>query len=588
MRKILKLFFEIPNMLESTLKYVEELEKEHEIVSHIMQSKWWKEKKSTFGGKIVFPIYIYQDEYETNNPLGSHRGLGKVAGVYLIISCLPPSLQSKTENIFVFELYKTDDLHNVSIHDMFVPIIQELKYLETSGIEVKTSNGKFQIFFSLAKIIGDNLAVHQMLGFSQCFSANFPCRFCKIHYSDISQVCAESQCILRTEETYNTDLDKMEMSTTGICGESVFNSLESTSTLQLMTVEPAHDILEGVFGYDIGLCLHHFIFVEKYFTLDNLNERLQNLFKDNDESSNKPPSLKSSHVRNKAMKMSACEMLCFVRNIGVLIGDFIPRNEPHWKLIILLKSILDIVVSPYVHSDLAPYFQTLISEYLSSLNELHPNHAKIKHHLLIHYPRLMATLGPLWAMNTLRCESKHQESKNAANVSRSRVNICKTLAIKCQLRLNYRFIMNEPVQESPYEKGTGTVISFREIEGFDASALNCMIDPNTNIVKLDQIIFRSKNVRENTILCIPTDDEPEMYVVKHLVQTIDTEILHIFVNDITPHVVYDEHYQAYEVHDCAFNNILNQKCLFANDLKSCHVSQIVKNSTNKYIVRRWI
>ena len=54
-------------------------------------------------------MFLYQDDFETNNPLVSHKCIGKDGGVYVELPFLPPFLQSQTENIFLLLMYKSFD-----------------------------------------------------------------------------------------------------------------------------------------------------------------------------------------------------------------------------------------------------------------------------------------------------------------------------------------------------------------------------------------------------------------------------------------------------------------------------------------------
>lgn len=65
---------------------------------------------------------------------------------------------------------------------------------------------------------------------------------------------------------------------------------------------------------------------------------------------------------------------------------------------------------------------------------------KYKHHVLLHYPRIMRLTGPIRNMSCIRFEAKHKELKATAKVVISRKNPSYTLALKQQLLLNYRFI----------------------------------------------------------------------------------------------------------------------------------------------------
>lgn len=49
----------------------------------------------------------------------------------------------------------------------FISLITELKMLEEEGIKVETSERTFQLYFVLALVVGDNLGVKSVLGFSK-------------------------------------------------------------------------------------------------------------------------------------------------------------------------------------------------------------------------------------------------------------------------------------------------------------------------------------------------------------------------------------------------------------------------------------
>ena len=230
-----------------------------------------------------------------------------------------------------------------------------------------------------------------MLSFTQCFSAKFPCRFCLIGHSKLSSIFHESQCQMRTEQNYLQDLDRINLTETGIAGESVCPDYRNNSILHLMSVDIMHDLLEGAFEYDLGLILYRFIVNAKYFTLEELNDRIRVL--DYGQEQNKSQPIKESQIKNKHIKMSASELLSFIRNIGVFIGHKIPLQDKHWNLIILMKNIIDIVTAPVIQKGVADYLEVLISEYLSSLTVLFPGCLKPKHHFLIHYAELMRKLG---------------------------------------------------------------------------------------------------------------------------------------------------------------------------------------------------
>ena len=147
LRKVLKQFFELPNVLCGTSDYLKHLQSNFKIVSNLVQGSFWKEKVSRFEGKTVLPLFLYFDEYENNNPLGSHKGMGKCGAVYVTIPCLPPTYQSKLENIFLFLIFNILDRETFRNKIIFSKTVEELNFLQQTGIDITCSGGSFRIYF---------------------------------------------------------------------------------------------------------------------------------------------------------------------------------------------------------------------------------------------------------------------------------------------------------------------------------------------------------------------------------------------------------------------------------------------------------
>jgi len=65
-------------------------------------------------------------------------------------------------------------------HAIFKHIINQLNFLENIGIVINIKGSLYRVFFSLGLILGDNLGLHSVLGFTESFVAHYPCRFCKL------------------------------------------------------------------------------------------------------------------------------------------------------------------------------------------------------------------------------------------------------------------------------------------------------------------------------------------------------------------------------------------------------------------------
>ena len=73
----------------------------------------------------------------------------------------------------------------------------------------------------------------------------------------------------------------------------------------------------------------------------------------------------------------------------------IARDNEHWNLLILLRSISESIFSKSVHKNMTTILASLIEEYLELLCELFHNPIKPKPHLLMHYPQTQRLLGLL-------------------------------------------------------------------------------------------------------------------------------------------------------------------------------------------------
>lgn len=323
--EILKNFFESPNMLRETIEYMRSLESETEIISNFIQGLLWKKQHLSFSKKIVFPLFLYFDEFERNNPLGSHRGISKCGGVYINLPNIPPQYQSKLENIFLYMLFNPLDRHAITDDVFFEKIIKELNELSKDGVTIQLPSCSIKLYFQLSLILGDNLGVHSLLGFTACFNVTYFCRFCKVKTSDIANITHKNQCELRDLNNYQTDLLLNNFSESGIKKESAFHKVTGFHVIKNLSVDPMHDFLEGICPRDIALILHHFIYKEKFFTIEQLNNHIQGFnYGSSYNNQNQPPEILPSHLtKTKSLVMSSGEMLTFTRNMCTILGDFV-------------------------------------------------------------------------------------------------------------------------------------------------------------------------------------------------------------------------------------------------------------------------
>ena len=243
MKEILKRVLELLGALEATLRNLQELNASRDPFINVVQSEIWQEKMKKFHDKIVLPILLYFDDFEPDNALGSHASQHKIAALYYSIACFPPECMSAVENMFLGLLFLSED-KVFKNQKVFKPIIDDLIDLETNGIEI---NGQ-RIYFCLSMILGDNLGMHELLGFTRGFNSNHPCRICKVHIDVLQSQIRADHTLIRNSENYSTDVTKNDSSkTAGITEKCVFNRIPSyTDPTKNPHSDIMHDICEGV------------------------------------------------------------------------------------------------------------------------------------------------------------------------------------------------------------------------------------------------------------------------------------------------------------------------------------------------------
>lgn len=191
-----------------TLQYMDSVNIK-EVKENFFQGSYWKNRVAYHSDRIVLPLFMYFDEYEVGNVLGSHAGIHKLGAVYVSVPCLPPWRSSNLSNIFLTLLFHSSDRVTFGNNVIFRPIIDEFNYLSENGIQLDIPTFKGTVYFELGLILGDNLGLHSMLGLVESFSANFSCRHCKVAKSLLKGQCYEDTSLLRNMSAYSADLALM-------------------------------------------------------------------------------------------------------------------------------------------------------------------------------------------------------------------------------------------------------------------------------------------------------------------------------------------------------------------------------------------
>lgn len=578
LRKIFKQFFELPEVFPKTIAYMNHLKVESDAISNIIQTDPWKNKLHSFEkDDIVIPFFIYFDEYECGNPLGSHAGIQKLGAIYCSIPTIPYEYQAQLDNIFLAMLFHSADLKEFGSNIIYSKLVEECKYLESTGIEITINDKTFKVYFCLASLLGDNLGLNCILGFTECFRANYYCRFCKCSRTEMESYLQQNDNKMRNRTNYKEDLNVNSICKTGIKQPCIFNEITSFHVTENFSVDISHDIFEGIALFDMTEILYQIIMIDKLFTVETFNMRLK-YFNFGKQNINKPPLLTIDNIKRKKINMSCSEMKNFILYAGLMLSNLIPKDNPYWNLYIYLRRILRIVFLSSVSLKDSDDLKTLIASHHSLYKELFNLPLKPKHHLLTHYPMIMLKAGPVKYLSTLRFESKHRQSKLNANVVSSRVNVTSTLALKHQLILCQRLISRSGFKKS-VSLNDGNLI---EKTNCNEELEKILSTPNEyesfkHSLSFSKLTIHNFDYSLHDIILIERGELPIFGTIKKILVNNKDEIG--FIYDKIVSVSFDDHLFAYEV-----VRTKTSRCILECHIIFCsHLMSTISSDGKEYI-----
>lgn len=426
----------------------------------------------------VIDIFLYQDDAEVANPIGSARSVHKITGTYFTVGNIPPESRSKLESIFLVSLCKSKYIKTFGEEICHANLINDLMRLEQKGLDFEGEKYVPKLVF----VLGDNLGSNALGGFTTNFSGanSHFCRFCHVSLSEFRRHPLELKSF-RTSEDYDNHLRKIarinkilaarerakirrekkrlmkkglnvnytmqkkkERKTPvkptivkGVKKNSLLNNLANFNVCS-PGLPPciAHDLLEGVVSYDLCLILKDLICKKKWFSLEKLNNLLIQFKFASSKNICRPVPLKPNF---KSLGGSASQNWSLLRYLSIIISCNIkdPQDET-WTLYLILKEITEYCFAPKITFNQLEYLKGLISEYIDMRITCFPKvKLRPKHHYLTHYPDLFVQYGPLIKLWTMRFESKHSYFKNIARMCKNFRNITKTLSVKHQKLFSY-------------------------------------------------------------------------------------------------------------------------------------------------------
>lgn len=145
----------------------------------------------------------------------------------------------------------------------------------------------------------------------------------------------------------------------------------------------------------------------------------------------------------------ATKMWCLGRVLPLVIGEWVPEDQPHYKTFLILRTILDITMAPVICIERVMYLRDIIEEHHQRFLECYPEVAVIpKMHYIIHLPQWIMKVGPIVRFWTMRFEGQHKLFKKLSSAMGNFINVAKSLAqrhqeYQCYHQLNKDNFFNE-------------------------------------------------------------------------------------------------------------------------------------------------
>ena len=300
----------------------------------------------------------------------------------------PSLLDHTVKCIFLVSIAASPIIRKHGIDEILNPFVRDLRDLAANKLHVFIDGKVREFEVALLAFLADNLGAHQIGGFKESMSfARRICRSCMTTTADAQHNFVESQFKLRTMEQHSKECDEAENDPEkskeyGINRRSILESIPNFSCAEGLPHDIMHDLFEGVVPYELKLLLAYYITTKKYFTLHQLNMRIQNYGYGYTEVSDKPSQISDiNHIRQ-----SAAQMWLLASLLPLLIGNLVPEECEYWKCFITLLRICSIAAAWSVSSSTIDYLTVIIEEHHQLFKKLYPDMKIIpKMHYMVHY-----------------------------------------------------------------------------------------------------------------------------------------------------------------------------------------------------------
>ena len=383
-------------------------------------------------------IVAYYDELEVCNPIGAASKVHKIGVVFMFLANFSPQFRSSLRPTQLVAIARSEDIKQFGINAVLEPFVRDLTTLTNDGINISVDGIDYHYKGALLAFLADNLASHSIGGFKESMSFAFRfCRSCMTTHAKSQRHFVASKFQLRSPQEHARQCVQLDgplrnhySKIYGINRRSILDDVPYFSVATGLPHDIMHDLLEGAVTYEIKALLGYAI-GRKYFTLDDLNHRIDTFDYGYSELSNRPFNIEIGTSHCIKLRQTASSSWLLSRMLSLLIGDKIPKDDDAWKCYQLLMKIVDICTARFCSKESVAYLSTLIEEHHFTFVSTYSISLIPKQHFMVHYPQQIIRFGPLIHCWNMRHEAKLNLCKKVSKFGNFK-NICYSAAMRHQ------------------------------------------------------------------------------------------------------------------------------------------------------------
>ena len=394
-------------------------------------------------------IILYFDEITLSNVMRAKFREHKLCMFYFTLGNIPPEHRSVLHNIHLIGIIKSKHMKKYGLKKFFANFIDTINELRSDGIKMNLRGNNKIVRGDLLICQTDTPAGSILSSMKESHFAIRNCRLCNARQEEWSVRFRHTDFELRTIDTHqnrlkvikDTNLSKTNRTLWsklwGINGESVLAGIHNFDYLKCIPYDPFHIFLEGETDYIIALFLYRAIYTCEFFTIEWLNEAIDEYKFSYLDIKDKPTRFAKSDLERNTCKQTAAGIMIMAFTLPHILFWKIPANDRHYKHLINYIQITLLATSPYADKNTIGELEVRISKFYTEMPVLYAN-ATIhpKAHQCAHLPFLIKQFGPGRLFWNMRMEAKHAYFKNIK--WKNYINLPKSLSEKHQ-----RFMANK-------------------------------------------------------------------------------------------------------------------------------------------------